>query len=211
MGLYIGNTRYCPVIGKVDSLPYDAEIEYLESSGTQHINTNIVPTANTGIRADVYRNTSNDLYIVGCRNDSGNTRWGICQVNRYYAGYGTNTTETTVYNTRAVLDLNYKNDKNFIVRDYSTLSVDNTISLPTLSFTPLYPIYLFGGGGYAWTQSWGKFNGRIYSAQITQSDTIVMDLIPVRIGQVGYMYDKITNKFFGNAGTGNFILGADVT
>jgi len=37
-----------------------------------------------------------------------------------------------------------------------------------------------------------------------------MDLIPVRVGQVGYMYDKISNKLFGNSGTGSFILGPDL-
>jgi hypothetical protein len=36
-----------------------------------------------------------------------------------------------------------------------------------------------------------------------------IDLVPVRIGNVGYMYDKVSGKLFGNAGTGNFILGPD--
>ena len=38
-----------------------------------------------------------------------------------------------------------------------------------------------------------------------------MDLIPVRVGQVGYMYDKVSRQLFGNSGTGNFILGNDKT
>jgi hypothetical protein len=38
-----------------------------------------------------------------------------------------------------------------------------------------------------------------------------MDLIPVRIGNVGYMYDKVSGQLFENQGTGNFILGPDKT
>jgi hypothetical protein len=34
-------------------------------------------------------------------------------------------------------------------------------------------------------------------------------MIPVRKDGVGYMYDRITKKLYGNAGTGSFILGAD--
>ncbi len=52
MGLYIGNTRYCPVIGKEEILPYDAEIEYLKGDGNAYINTGIVPSSD--IRLTVY-------------------------------------------------------------------------------------------------------------------------------------------------------------
>ena len=37
------------------------------------------------------------------------------------------------------------------------------------------------------------------------------DFIPVRVGQVGYMYDRVSGTLFGNAGTGSFTLGPDVT
>jgi len=35
-------------------------------------------------------------------------------------------------------------------------------------------------------------------------------MIPVRIGNIGYMFDKVTGKMFGNSGTGNFVLGPDI-
>ena len=41
-------------------------------------------------------------------------------------------------------------------------------------------------------------------------ETLVRDYIPVRVGQVGYMYDKVSGQLFGNSGTGNFILGNDI-
>ena len=39
---------------------------------------------------------------------------------------------------------------------------------------------------------------------------IVCDLVPVRISEVGYMYDKVSKRLIGNAGNGKFILGPDI-
>ena len=47
--------------------------------------------------------------------------------------------------------------------------------------------------------------------RIWDGDSLLLDLIPVRKGQVGYMYDRVSGQLFGNAGTGDFILGADKT
>ena len=69
------------------------------------------------------------------------------------------------------------------------------------------PIRLFGRGGGA-NQTTDKL--RIYSVQFIDNDEVILDLIPVRVGQVGYMYDKVSGQLFGNSGTGNFILGNDI-
>lgn len=37
----------------------------------------------------------------------------------------------------------------------------------------------------------------------------VCDLIPVRKGSTGYLYDRVSGRLYGNAGTGSFILGPD--
>jgi hypothetical protein len=52
--------------------------------------------------------------------------------------------------------------------------------------------------------------GRIYYLKVLNGNQPVFDAIPVRVGQVGYMYDKVSGQLFGNAGTGDFILGPDV-
>lgn len=52
---------------------------------------------------------------------------------------------------------------------------------------------------------------RIYSFTIRNSTTTLRDFVPVRIGNVGYMYDKVSGQLFGNAGTSDFILGPDIT
>ena len=52
---------------------------------------------------------------------------------------------------------------------------------------------------------------RIFSCKIYDDGTLVRDLIPVRVGDVGYMFDRISGQLFGNAGTGAFIIGPDKT
>lgn len=52
--------------------------------------------------------------------------------------------------------------------------------------------------------------GTYYAFTISSGGVVTHELIPVRLGNTGYMYDRITNKRFGNAGTGDFVLGQDV-
>lgn len=53
-------------------------------------------------------------------------------------------------------------------------------------------------------------NARLYSCTIKEGDTLLRNFIPVRKDGVGYLYDKVSGELFGNAGTGDFILGPDV-
>lgn len=192
-------------------LPYDAEIEYLEStlSTGQYIDTLIMPTASTGIKMKVECKDTRDTYIAGLRNASStDTRWCVGHANNgFYWGYGT---YQSAYNRLiaqdAVVEMNYLASGVFT----ATNGVDTyTDTLPTLSFVPNKNICLFIGNG-VYSQTYGKWNGKIYYCIITQDHSVVMDLIPVRVGQVGYMYDRVSGQLFGNSGTGNFILGPDI-
>ena len=154
--------------------------------------------------------TGADNYVAGLRNDSSNTRWIIARTtqNGWYWGYGQYAGSYSQYlhyrNSPAECKLNYLNSKKWEAEGSSD-SVET--SLPTLSFTPAYNIRLFGSAGV--TASYTTYSGRIYSAKISQGSNITMDLIPVRIGQIGYMYDKVSGQLFGNDGTGSFTLGPD--
>ena len=41
------------------------------------------------------------------------------------------------------------------------------------------------------------------------SSNLLRDLVPVRVGDVGYLYDNVSGQLFGNSGTGAFIIGPD--
>ena len=51
---------------------------------------------------------------------------------------------------------------------------------------------------------------RKISFKLIIDEEVVRDMIPVRKGNIGYMYDKVSGQLFGNSGTGSFTLGPDI-
>jgi hypothetical protein len=64
------------------------------------------------------------------------------------------------------------------------------------------PIYAFGNPKI-------KVAMRLKYLKIYENNELVQDLIPVRKGTIGYMYDKVSGQLFENIGSGSFILGPD--
>ena len=56
-----------------------------------------------------------------------------------------------------------------------------------------------------------KVSEKLRSCKVYVNDIQVCDLIPVRKGTTGYMYDKVSGTLYGNDGTGDFVLGNDIT
>lgn len=52
---------------------------------------------------------------------------------------------------------------------------------------------------------------RIFYFRLDKAGKKVFDLVPVRKGDEGLMYDRVSGKLFGNSGTGKFILGPDIS
>ena len=187
--------------------PYDAEIEYLEGSGTQYILTNI-PNRSAFSMSLKFMLTSDASYeaIFGSVGNY-SPRPGF-RLYRYatmlYAQSGKNinvkTTTASMENVVITFTATANNGTLSISSNYgtsTTSSCDFSENNKWALFTSLV------GGGVS-----GTITGRIYSFTYSSSEQNV-DLIPVRVGNVGYMYDKVSGKLFGNAGTGNFILGPD--
>lgn len=180
------------------SLPYDAEVEYLESDGSQYINSGLIGGNDVGLYVRILKLNTQDRQIIGSRDSSGNTRFFIG--NAYIgwgAYYGIGSPTTGIVDE---WELNYLNSRKFAKNG------DTVIQLGDLGFTPTFPIFIFAFNYAGNAQGWA---GRIYAAKISRGTTIVMDLIPVRVGTTGYMYDKVSGQLFGNAGSGDFILGND--
>lgn len=193
-------------------LPYDAEIEYLEGDGNQYIDTGFIPDDTCGMYIEVCSNGYNgsSQHIFGCIGDSTDSRWNINyaiynQSNRIVVNWnGANNTD--LYNTPYTFDEiknNYLNSRKAYVNDIQVRASSATLKSINRS------AYLFAShisSGYA-----NPLPGRIGFLKISKGYDIIMDFIPVRVGQVGYMYDRVSKQLFGNAGTGSFILGNDVT
>ena len=210
-----GSTNYGTLkysIGDAEK-PYDSEVEYLLGTGYQYIDLPITPNSNTGIYIKVKpieRNYSgeNDMFLVGLRNNSNDTRWCIakngvgdwgCTMYYGYGGYSYFSNSHISYGNIFDVKLNYLNSKT-ASNNGATSSLSSS-----LSFTPSYPIRLFGSSGV--NGSYSKAAMYLYSCKISQGSNVVMDLIPVRKNGVGYMYDKISGTLYGNNGTSSFGIG----
>ena len=90
------------------------------------------------------------------------------------------------------------------------------ITTPTLSADFATPgnLLLFATSGSDGLPSYGNIMSgvRIYGfvAKNATDGSTILDLIPVRKGTVGYMYDRVSGRLFGDAGAGDFVLGPDV-
>ena len=49
----------------------------------------------------------------------------------------------------------------------------------------------------------------LHSFRATDGGVVITDYVPVRVGQVGYLFDRVSGTLLGNAGTGDFVLGPD--
>lgn len=186
------------------ALPYDAEVEYLESAGNCIISTDFIPTG------DDIRIRTKVLY-KGYTDNTAWAAWFKASTNEESNAYriirdNTSTNKVFLYNGskanggavgyNIALNNIYNIDFN---RNKYTINTSSG-NLSTLKGTE--------NSGYLYLFS-PKFKGAFFYFQLWKDDVLMLDLIPVRKGNVGYMYDKVSGQLFGNAGTGQFILGPD--
>lgn len=213
MALYVGNTRYTPMLGNSrasfmveDALPYDAEIEYLESSGTQRIDTGIM--YDSSVVADVKLMALGNGILFGIYWDggSGARRWTLQTIANNPGGYlSFGTVQQGVAMSKNVwLTIN---------ADYHKATINGSTATTSASaFNPTsdVEIAIFARHLVYSQNTYDNYvSMRLESFRITKGGDLVFDGIPVRVGQVGYLYDRVTETLFGNAGTGDFILGND--
>lgn len=200
------NLRNALVSGK--RLPYDAEVEYLESTGTQWIDTGIAANSDLKVECSfkMLETPNNFKWLFAARSvDSAGAGFG-CGCNG--SGY-----ITSDYNGRvSALSVFQANTVYNIVKDKNVCTVnDVTLTNTATTFTqanrlPIWGLIMANGSMNASVIPKSQcFYFRIYS-----NGVLVRDYIPVRRGTVGYLYDRVSGKLFGNAGTGDFVLGPDV-
>ena len=172
------------------------EIEYLKrSSGNLYINIPVIARKGVRVEVDFQKSTTNQNFLFGAYVSNSNCiqcYTGSAASWRYGSGSKPiNTSNTT---------------RHIAIMDDVDFSLDGGVfySFSTGDFNTNLPITLFG------RNSSGSFAGKIFAAKITDVDNTLYDLIPVRVGQVGYMYDRVSGQLFGNLGTDDFILGPDI-
>jgi len=186
---------------------YDAEIEYLETDGTQVIDTAIYPTQ---LNISIELRTQNLLRFGWIYNNNPYGTWiGIigqsAYWDRFYYTYSIPNPSDGSWNTW-LYDMKrglYKN--NSLLKAFTASLGTNQISAVSLHIIGYYDEYIKSVKTALY-----NYTVRISSCKIYEDAELVRDFIPVRRGTTGYMYDKVSGKLFGNSGTGEFVLGPDV-
>jgi hypothetical protein len=189
-------------------LPYDAEIEFLESTGTQYIQLSLSVSKTSYFEVGgtiIPLHPNNNTYGVFGANPDRQMR---AEFYSYYSSTDKNTYASMVggnpNNGGWTLKVGEKADfaiSTTFVKDYNTTK--ELIRPLTDNIT--------GFRIFAYYKNNSRYPVRFCEFYIKVDDTKVYDFIPVRVGTTGYMYDKVSKTLFGNAGTGNFVLGNDIT
>ena len=198
---------------------YYCEVEYLESTGTQYIDTGFVGNQNTRIHTKIKlsANEGQTTAIFGSRILSSSTVsrsfYAYCVYStiapayRIQYGYGTQT-----YNDTANVDFTNPIDFDF---DKRVVRVNGTTvkTFTASTFTNPSTILLFNcHTGTSGTDVDTRYNvSRLYYSQIYDNGTLVRDFIPVLDwNMTPCLYDRVSGTKFYNAGTGEFSYGRKI-
>lgn len=187
---------------------------YVQSSGTQYIDTGYVPKANTTVEivANVTAISSYQI-LFGCRYAANSRQFWV---DRSYSNsvfseaYG-NTYSTLVPSNRFSL---FSGNKIFLQKSSvgafaRTASIYTSVSTTHSNvFTEIgLSIYLFALNTNGSVGSYGQF--KLYRFRIFEDDTLVHEFIPWEENGVACLKDTVTSEIKYNAGTGDFVYGTD--
>lgn len=187
---------------------YDAEVEYLENTGKNWIDVKYIPSGNDN---DFYASFMPTGYV-----ESNSVLFGSnLTSHKCYSvvRYGTNQ-QCSIKNggytpSSGAIDIPLNSKYDFTVLRDGYCKVNDfeatiDVSKNTGAETSM-PVKIFSDGN---TQRYTK--GRIYYLKWVKGNKVVLDLIPVRKDDEGFLYDKVSHKLYGAKGTGKLIIGPDL-
>ena len=197
------------------ALPYDAEVKWLESTGTQYIDTGIVGSDSLIINAAwEYGSSDASCPPFGCRTSATNralaiTGWFETLDNRLYLNYGSASNwllQTTIQLYGHRWGVHVENGGCLLYCDGESVVINNRRQS---QFSTVSQMILFGFHDSGTGTNTLSRNVRIFSWDVQSNGVLIQSLVPVRIGNEGAMYDKVSGQLFRNAGTGAFLYGPD--
>ena len=184
---------------------------YVESSGTQYINTGIPASSELSNELVINFNGNNGQRLFGARKAYQEDAFALFYSDKLASTYGTSDKGYQITFPKNVKNTIYRN-KNKVFLNGELVQTDTE-----QSFTTNYPLYLFtvNQSGSALTPN--ASSTKTYLSKTWDDTTLVQQLVPVPAGlNIGTyeipsngMFDIVTQTFFPNAGTGEFNYGKD--
>ena len=192
------------------------QVDYIESSGTQYIDTGFAPNQNTRTVIDFTPTySSGSLFIFGSRLGWANNSYDLYTFSNKFrddyanTNYGNNTSENfpKVENKRYLFD---KNKNHSIMYEENIQFYDHTFTEKTINSS--FNMLLFGLNNNGTPSLSNLTKMKLYSCKIYDDDTPIRDFVPcyrINDEEVG-LYDTINNVFYTNQGTGVFTYGTKI-
>lgn len=178
------------------------QLEYIESSGTQYINSNFYANQNSRVYMD-FEYLSGDV-VFGAYNTSGTAGFGLqAASNQWYTYYGSSSSYSGVAvttKTRYQADLN----KNvfYLNGEIARIATPNT-------FTGQNPLLIFCLQNAGFPAFYASI--KLFSCKIYDNGVLARDYVPCRNPQfVAGLFDILNGQFYANAGTGSFTEGPEI-
>lgn len=184
-------------------------VEYIESSGTQYVDSGLIQNTSLVLGFEMKIRTLNaNNYIGGYDRNSGFVFGAVSGKYRYYG----NRPHSAWYEDIGTFDSsNVLIIKSYLENNAQHFDINGIIyNTGTEQGNSGYSIYLFSGN-YEGT-AWNNAQMRLYYSMLFNGLTLVRYFVPVyekANGEIGLL-DLVNNKFYGNAGTGTFTKGGDV-
>lgn len=181
------------------------ELEYIQSSGTQYIDTGFKPNQDSRVvtKFDMIQTDTAWRKLWGSGSGSYDldfALWnaGTTKLQSYYV--------TKTNNTVPITDMSLNVDANKNIWKYS----GETITFDKNNFTCAYSMYIFNVNKDD-NPKYLPGMMKLYLFKIYDNDVLVRDFIPCKnpSGTIG-LYDSVNNQFYQNAGTGTFIAGPEI-
>lgn len=176
-------------------------LEWIESTGTQYIDTGINATSNVKVEIKLARFPNIHIWgaVIGARTSAGtNDEYAF-----FRTGDGLYRSDFSGNRVNFSSSINLLNVAT-IIKDKNTTTIGSeTITNTSSTFTSAFHLYLFAcnnGGSVANESSF-----RCYYCKIWENDTLVRDFIPVMdTNNEVCLWDNVSEAFFYNQGRGFF-------
>lgn len=176
-----------------------SELEYIESTGTQYINPN-VGVRGAGLIVEIKylfeAHPSGMGRIIGTDRDQNYEIATTWKSNSSFR-WGVSGSSGATYNVTANAPHIFKSFED------GRLDVDGNTVQNSGGSSPIYSnLYILNGYDNQ------RAIGKLYYCKIWERNTLIRDFIPFcDDNKVACLYDKVTEQFFYNSGTGSFIAG----
>lgn len=195
------------------ALPYDAEVEYIENDGQCIIDSKVNSNSNLTIEAKFYIPRREGIqWLYGGRNQD-NT---ISMQGLLIRPYNSSDMSQVRYYVSVPCPRNYQG----IVRVLQSRNIfmelehNDIVTFSTYDFSLNTSIWILGFNLSTGVINYGNIQqgSRLYYWRVSNGSTVLQDLIPVRKGNRGMMYDRVTGQLFDRIEDGldaHFIPGPD--